>query len=106
MDNQGGHMLKMEKVTLTLPKELMKTVRQMAPARGQSRFVAYALEKYVAEKKREKLRAELTAGYKATSVESLALTREWEALDEETWLLHVPPYQGEEPVDDPTHSTE
>ena len=99
-------MPQMEKVTLTLPKELMKTVRQMAPARGQSKFISQALETFIAEKKREALRQELIKGYQATAAESLATTKTWEPLDEEAWLLHVPPYEGEGPSNDEADSTQ
>ena len=99
-------MSQMEKVTLTLPKKLMKTVRQMAPARGQSKFIAEAVEMLIQERQREALRAELIAGYQATATESLAVTQEWELLDEEAWSQHVPPYEGEEPADDAADSTQ
>lgn len=89
-----------EKVTLTLPQELMEKVREMASPRGQSKFVAEALQQYIEEKKREALREDLIAGYQATAEEALAVTKEWEAVDDETWLKNVPPYEGEEPPDD------
>ncbi len=99
-------MSQMEKVTLTLPKKLMKTVRQMAPARGQSKFIAQAVEMFIQERQREALRAELIAGYQATAAESLAVTQEWKPLDEEAWSQHVPPYEGEEPAHDAADSTQ
>ncbi|MCP4359050.1 MAG: hypothetical protein GY796_13610 [Chloroflexi bacterium] len=89
-----------EKVTLTLPRDLMETVREMAPVRGQSKFVAEAVEYFIEEKRRQTLREELIAGYKATAAESLVITKEWEAIGDETWLKYVPPYEGEEPPHD------
>ncbi len=89
-----------EKVTLTLPRDLMETVREMASPRGQSKFVAEAVEYFIEEKRRQILREELIAGYQATAEESLAITKEWEEADFEDWLKHVPPYEGEEPPHD------
>ena len=89
-----------EKVTLTLPRDLMETVREMASPRGQSKFVAEAVEYFIEEKRRQTLREELIEGYKATAEESLAITKEWEATDDADWLKHVPPYEGEEPPSD------
>ncbi len=86
-----------EKVTLTLPRNLMETVRKMAPPRGQSKFITEAVEYFIEVKRRQTLREELIAGYKATAEESLAITKEWEATDNVDWLKHVPPYEGEEP---------
>ncbi len=97
-------MTQMEKVTLTLPKKLMQSVRQMAPARGQSKFIAEAVEQFIVEQQRAALRSELIAGYKMTAAESLATTQEWELLDEEAWSQHVPPYEGEEPINDADNS--
>ena len=93
-----------EKVTLTLPQELMATVREMAPARGQSKFIAEAVEYFIAEKRRQILREKLIAGYQATAEDALAVTKEWEPVDAEAWGTHVPPYEGAEPVDDPANS--
>lgn len=93
-----------EKVTLTLPRDLMEKVREIAPPRGQSKFVAEAVEYFIEEKRRQTLREELVAGYKATAEDSLALTKEWETADIEDWLKQVPPYEGEEPPDDAQNS--
>lgn len=89
-----------EKVTLTIPEDLMNEVRELAPPRRYSQFVAEAIEYFVEAQRRRILREELIAGYQATAEESLLVTREWEPLDDEAWLLHVPPYEGEEPSDD------
>lgn len=89
-----------EKVTLTLPHDLMETVRTMSSKRGQSKFISEAISYFIEVKQRQVLREALIAGYKATADESLAITQEWEALDDEAWLRHVPAYTGEEPADD------
>lgn len=91
-----------EKVTLTLPRDLLQTMRELVPPRGQSKFVAEAIEYFIEMKQRQLLREELIAGYQATAAEDLAITKEWEPLDDGTWLLHVPPYEGEEPAHEAT----
>ncbi|GIK58692.1 MAG: hypothetical protein HND44_18265 [Chloroflexi bacterium] len=89
-----------EKVTLTLPSELMQTMRDFVPPRGQSKFVAEAIEYFIEMKQRQLLREELMVGYQVTAEQSMAVTKDWEPLDDEAWLLHVPSYEGEEPADD------
>ena len=93
-------MAAIEKVTLTIPREVMRSVREMAPARGQSKFITEAIQYFIEMKKRQELREELIAGYQATADESLAITKEWEPIDDEAWLLHVPPYEGEDPANE------
>ena len=88
-------MCKMEQVTLTLPSNLMETVREMASPSGQNEFIVKAIESFI-EKERQILREELIAGYKATAAESLSITKEWEAIGDEDWLKYVPPYEGKE----------
>ena len=97
-------MLAKEKVTLTLPRGLMETVRQLAPPRGQSKFVAEAVAYYIEEQRRQTLREELIEGYKAMADESLALAQEWESVGNEAWLKHTPPYAGDEPENDAPNS--
>jgi hypothetical protein len=72
----------------------------MASPRGQSQFVAEAVEYFIEEKRRQTLRERLIEGYKAMAEESLAITKEWEQVGDETWLKYVPPYEGEGFTDD------
>ncbi len=89
-----------EKVTIVLASELMDAVREMAPPRGQSDFIAKAITYYISDKKRKELRERLIAGYQANAATDLEIAREWQFLDEEAWLKHVPDYEGEEPDHD------
>ena len=82
-----------EKVTLTLPKGLMETVREMAPQRGISRFVSEALEYFIAARRRQALRERLKAGYLADAALDREMAEEWQPLEEETWMRHVAPYE-------------
>jgi metal-responsive CopG/Arc/MetJ family transcriptional regulator len=90
----------MEKVTLTLPKELMDKIRQNTPPRGHSKFVADALQFYIEENRRRALRERLRVGYQANAALDAALADEWAAVEEESWLRHVPAFDAPE---EPTH---
>ena len=82
-----------EKVTLTLPKGLMETVREIAPQRGISRFVGEALEYFIAARRRQALRERLKAGYLADATLDREMAEEWRPLEEETWMRYVAPYE-------------
>jgi metal-responsive CopG/Arc/MetJ family transcriptional regulator len=83
-------MIATEKITITLPTELMTTVRTLAPARRQSQFIAEAIHAYIAEQERNTLRERLIAGYQANAGVDAALSAEWEAIENESWLNSVP----------------
>lgn len=89
-----------EKVTLTLPQNLMQEVRAMTPARGQSKFIAEAVQYYIERQRLIELRERLIAGYQANADADAAIAAEWEPLEDEAWLKYVPPYDGEEPEHD------
>lgn len=90
-----------EKVTLSLPSELMVQVRELAPERGQSEFIAEAISYYLSARQRRALRERLVAGYQAYAAEDAVLAGEWRAADDEAWLDEVPTYNIEETGDDP-----
>jgi len=93
-------MITKEKVTVTLPKELMNEVRAIAPARGYSQFIAEALTFFIKERRRKELRERLIEGYKANATADAELAAEWSATEDEAVLKYVPPYDGEEPTHD------
>jgi metal-responsive CopG/Arc/MetJ family transcriptional regulator len=66
-----------EKVTITLPADLMAAVRTLAPARRQSQFIAEAIRAYIAEQERNTLRERLIAGYQANAAADAELTAKW-----------------------------
>ena len=82
-----------EKVTLTLPKDLMDTVREIAPQRGISRFVSEALEYFIEARRRQALRERLKAGYLADAALDREMAEEWRPLEEEAWTRYVAPYE-------------
>ncbi len=79
-----------EKVTLTLPSEVMDAVREEAEPRGYSKFIAEAVSYYIQERRRSALRERLIAGYQADAERDQALAEEWRHAEEEVW----PEYSG------------
>jgi metal-responsive CopG/Arc/MetJ family transcriptional regulator len=85
-----------EKVTLTLPSEVMDAVREEAEPRGYSKFIAEAVTYYIREQRRSALRERLIAGYQANAGRDQALAEEWHHAEEEVWRETVDPMeQGE-----------
>lgn len=85
-----------EKVTLTLPKEVMDAVRREASPRGYSNFIAEAVVYFLEERERRALRERLIEGYRANAEADRTLAEEWRALEEESWSGADEPLQGEE----------
>ena len=95
----GEHIMAVtEKVTLTLPKDLMENIRELVPTGGYSKFVAEAVEYFIETKRRQELRERLIHGYQVNAIQDAAINAEWEAADDEAWLNFVSPYEGEEPT--------
>ena len=89
-------MSRKEKVTLTLPSEVMDAVREEAEPRGYSKFIAEAVIYYIQEQRRSALRERLVAGYRASAERDQALAEEWRHAEEEVWRETVEPVeQGE-----------
>ncbi len=89
-----------EKVTLTLPLDLMKVVRTLAAPRQQSQFIAEAIEFFIAEKQRRTLRERLIAGYQANAAADAEIAAEWSMLEDEVWLKYAPANQEEDNTND------
>jgi metal-responsive CopG/Arc/MetJ family transcriptional regulator len=97
-------MITTEKVTLTLPTDLMAAVRSMAPARRQSQFIAEALRSFIAEQQRKTLRERLIAGYQANASLDVAVAAEWADVEDETWQT-IAPQAEKEATDGTTNPT-
>jgi metal-responsive CopG/Arc/MetJ family transcriptional regulator len=82
-----------EKVTLTLPAEIMDAVREEAEPRGYSKFIAEAVAYYIQERRRSALRERLIAGYQVSAEQDQALAEEWRPLEEEVWRESVEPVE-------------
>ena len=85
-----------EKVTLTLPSEVMDAVREEAAPRGYSKFIAEAVTYYIQERRRSALRERLIAGYQASAKHDQTLAEEWRPLEEEVWHGYVEPLEDRE----------
>ncbi len=84
-----------EKVTLTLPSEVMDAVREESAPRGYSRFIAEAVTYYVEERRRQALRERLISGYQASAEQDQVLAGEWRPLEEEVWQEQVEPVEDQ-----------
>ncbi len=72
-----------EKVTLTLPSEVMDAVREEAKPRGYSKFIAEAVTYYIQEQRRSALRERLIAGYQASAGRDRVVAEEWRHAEEQ-----------------------
>ena len=84
-------MSRKEKVTLTLPSDVMDAVREEAAPRGYSKFIAEAVTYYIRERQRSALRERLIAGYQAGAEHDQALAEEWRPVEDEVWQEYVEP---------------
>ena len=85
-----------EKITLTLPAEVMDAVREEAEPRGYSKFIAEAVTYYIQEQRRSALRERLIAGYGANAEGDQALTEDWRHAEEEVWREQVEPMEPDQ----------
>ncbi len=97
-------MMTKEKVTLTLPLDLMEAVRTLAPPRQQSQFIAEAIAYFIAEKQRKSLRERLITGYQTNAGADAEIAAEWSKLEDEAWLNHIPADATEDVSNDSTNS--
>ncbi len=97
-------MIAKEKVTLTLPLDLMEAVRTLAAPRQQSQFIAEAIAYFIAERQRKSLAERLIAGYQANAVADAAIAAEWSTLEDEAWLTHIPAHATEDTPNDSANS--
>jgi metal-responsive CopG/Arc/MetJ family transcriptional regulator len=82
-----------EKVTLTLPSEVMDAVREEAEPRGYSKFIAEAVTYYIQEQRRLALRERLIKGYQASTERDQELAEDWRPLENEGWPEYADPVE-------------
>ena len=73
------------RLNITLPSTLAKKLKHISGPRKQSQFVAEAVEQRIAQIKKKQMEKALAEGYKTTSKEGLAITKEFESVDLEDW---------------------
>lgn len=77
-----------ERVIFTLPKPLAAELEKYARiVRGGNRsgFVADAIRAYIDHFRRRRHTARLRDAYAAAAADSRTVSRDWEAIDDETW---------------------
>lgn len=75
----------MVRLNISLPASINEELRKYTKARQRSRFIAKAIQLLLKQLKEEERKALLEEGYKATAVEGVQITREFEAADIENW---------------------
>jgi metal-responsive CopG/Arc/MetJ family transcriptional regulator len=73
------------RINVTLPIELIKSVNEIAGPRSRSRLISESLREHIRQIKKGELEKQLEEGYRAAAKESIALAREFEAIDLEGW---------------------
>jgi metal-responsive CopG/Arc/MetJ family transcriptional regulator len=73
------------RINVTLPKELIESVNQIAGPRSRSRLIAESLRECIRQIKQDELEKQLEEGYRATAKEGRTLAREFETADLEGW---------------------
>ena len=73
------------RMNITLPKEIVQALDELTGPRKRSRFISEAIRQRIEQLRNEELEKILEEGYQANKKESLALTKEFEAVDLEGW---------------------
>ena len=73
------------RINVTLPRELLESVNNIAGSRSRSRLISESLQEYVRKIKKDELEKQFEEGYQAAAKESIALAEEFEAVDLEGW---------------------
>ena len=73
------------RINVTLPRELIESVNQIAGPRSRSRLISESLREYIRQIKQGELERQLEEGYRALAKENIALAAEFEAVDLEGW---------------------
>ena len=73
------------RINVTLPREMIESLNQIAGPRSRSRLIAESLREYIRQMKVAELGKRLEEGYSAAAAENIAMTEEFEAVDLEGW---------------------
>ncbi len=73
------------RINVTLPRELIEALNQIAGSRSRSRLISESLQAYIQEMQKAELGKKLEEGYRASAKEVVNLAREFEAADLEGW---------------------
>lgn len=73
------------RLNLTLPRDLVESLNQIAGPRNRSRMISESVREYIRQRKKTELEKQLEEGYRASAAENIAMTKEFEAIDLEGW---------------------
>ena len=73
------------RINVTLPRDLIESVNQIAGPRSRSSIISESLREYLRQMKQDQLEKLLEEGYQAGAKESIVLSEEFEAVGLEGW---------------------
>ena len=74
------------RINITLPNETIELLNRIVPKGDRSRFINNAVQYYITEVEKKKLREQLRQGAIERSQRDLNLAETWFDLEEEVWL--------------------
>jgi CopG family transcriptional regulator / antitoxin EndoAI len=74
-----------KRINITLPSETLQQLDELVPKGDRSSFIHTAIQTYITEIKKEKLRQQLKAGAIHHAERDRHLADDWFMLDEEAW---------------------
>ena len=74
------------RINITLPNETIELLDRIVPKGDRSRFINDAVQYYITEVEKKKLREQLIQGAIERSQRDLNLAETWFDLEEEAWL--------------------
>ena len=74
------------RINITLPNETIELLNYIVPKGDRSRFINDAVQYYITEIEKKKLREQLRQGAIERSQRDLNLAETWFDLEEEVWL--------------------
>ena len=74
------------RINITLPNETIELLDRIVPKGDRSRFINDAVQYYITEVEKKKLREQLRQGAIERSQRDLNLAETWFDLEEEAWL--------------------
>lgn len=73
------------RINVTLPSETLQLLDRLAPKGDRSRFIHEAIQHYIAQIQKEKLRQQVQEGAICRAERDRNLVGDWFALEEEAW---------------------
>ena len=87
VDKPKHNYIMSKRINIVLPDTTVAVLDRVSKKGDRSRFIDRAVRHYVQIQGKQRLRAQLVAGYRANAERDLALAAEWFPLEEEAWEL-------------------